>query len=156
MLTTGLGTLRLTANVLPALREGTRDILERLAEEVGATAHLVIAEGDEALAVSVVEPRHTTFHVAYRTGSRTPLGVGALGKALAAAPRGERRALRERGRADPRRQGRRRRPARPRRPLGRSRRGHPRGHGHLAPGRPFVQAAADEMMRSFGPAAAAG
>ena len=89
VLTAGLGTLRLTQNIAPTLRDGARDVLEKLAEDLGATAHLVIAEGEEALAVSVVEPRHTTFHVAYRTGSRTPLGTGALGEALLASRRGE-------------------------------------------------------------------
>lgn len=152
LLTTGLGTLKLTANVLPALREGTRDILERLAEEVGATAHLVIAEGDEALAISVVEPRHTTFHVAYRTGSRTPLNVGALGRALSAARRGERQLYESEGELIPGAKG-----------LVASL----PGLAGLAGGvgvvtlaatdtstwAPFVQAAADEMMRGFGPAA---
>lgn len=89
MLTAGFGTLKLSQNLQPTLREDTREVLEKLAEDLGATAHLVIAEGDEALAVSVVEPRNTTFHVAYRTGSRTPLNQGALGQALLAARRGE-------------------------------------------------------------------
>lgn len=89
VLTAGLGTLRLTQNIAPTLRDGARDVLEKLAEDLGATAHLVIAEGEEAVAVSVVEPRHTTFHVAYRTGSRTPLHTGALGAALLAARKGE-------------------------------------------------------------------
>jgi hypothetical protein len=89
LLTAGLGTLRLTENIAPTLRDGARDVLEKLAEDLGATAHLVIAEGEEAVAVSVVEPRRTTFHVAYRTGSRTPLNQGALGQALLASRRGE-------------------------------------------------------------------
>ena len=88
MLTAGFGTLKLSQNLQSTLREDTRDVLEKLAEDLAATAHLVIAEGDEALAVSVVEPRNTTFHVAYRTGSRTPLTQGALGQALTAARRG--------------------------------------------------------------------
>ncbi len=89
VLTAGFGTLKLSQNLQPTLREDTREVLEKLAEDLGATAHLVIAEGDEALAVSVVEPRNTTFHVAYRNGSRTPLSQGALGQALLAARRGE-------------------------------------------------------------------
>lgn len=90
LLTAGLGTLRLSVNIASTLREGTRDVLERLAGDLGATSHLSIADGDEALAVSVVEPRHTTFHVTYRRGSRTPLHLGALGQAILAAQRGER------------------------------------------------------------------
>lgn len=89
LLTAGLGTLRLSVNVAATLREGTREILENLSEELGATSHLSVADGDEALAVSVVEPRHTTFHVTYRRGSRTPLDLGALGEAILAAQRGE-------------------------------------------------------------------
>lgn len=91
LLTIGVGALRLSENVLPALRESTRDILERLAEKAGATAHLCVADGQEVLAVSVVEPQTTTFHVAYRVGSRTPLGVGALGQAIESARAGQSR-----------------------------------------------------------------
>lgn len=89
LLTAGLGTLALSQNIAPTLRHGSREVLEQLAEDLGATAHLAIVDGEEALAVSVVEPRTTTFHLAYRTGSRTPLGVGALGRALTAARAGE-------------------------------------------------------------------
>lgn len=90
LLTAGLGTLALSANIVPTLRRGSRDVLERLAEELQATAHLVMADGDEALAVSVVEPSATTFHVTYRAGSRTPITLGAIGRALTAADEGRR------------------------------------------------------------------
>ncbi|MGX1805421.1 IclR family transcriptional regulator [Nocardia sp. NPDC055321] len=90
LLSAGLGTLALTQNLVPTLRQGSHEILETLAEQLGATAHLSIADGNEALAVAVVEPRSTTFHVSYRTGSRTPLELGAMGRALVAARRGER------------------------------------------------------------------
>ncbi|SDE03607.1 DNA-binding transcriptional regulator, IclR family [Paracoccus isoporae] len=86
--TVGLGTLRLGENVLPALRESTRPALEKLAERAAATAHFCVADGPDVLAVSVVEPSSTTFHVAYRVGSRTPAGLGALGRAVAAAAEG--------------------------------------------------------------------
>lgn len=88
LLTAGLGTVRLSQNIAPTLRHGSRQVLEKLADELGATAYLAIADGEEALAVSVVEPRATTLHLAYRPGSRTPLGVGALGRALLAAREG--------------------------------------------------------------------
>jgi DNA-binding IclR family transcriptional regulator len=55
-----------------------------LAEDVGATAHLTIADGGEALAVAVVEPSWTSFHVAYRVGSRHDLRRGAAGRAILA------------------------------------------------------------------------
>ncbi|MGI5320934.1 IclR family transcriptional regulator [Actinomadura nitritigenes] len=84
----GLGALQLTQNLHAGLRDTANEYLDRLANEAGATAHLVVADGDDALALAVVEPRGTTFHVAHRVGSRTPLGVGAAGKALVAAREG--------------------------------------------------------------------
>lgn len=89
LLSIGLAALRLTDNIHPALREATHEILVQLAAEAGATAHFCIADGNDALAVAVVEPLSTTFHVAYRVGSRTPAGKGALGRAIQAAGRGE-------------------------------------------------------------------
>ncbi|TCJ96482.1 IclR family transcriptional regulator [Nocardia alba] len=97
LLSAGLGTLALTQNFAPTLRQGSHEILETLAEELGATAHLSIADGDEALAVAVVEPRSTTFHVSYRPGSRTPLELGAVGQALLAARHGERKTFASEG-----------------------------------------------------------
>jgi IclR helix-turn-helix domain len=88
LLSAGLGTLSLSQNLSATLRMGTREILEGLAEELGATAHLSVADGDEALAVAVVEPRNTTFHLSYRVDSRTPIEKGALGQALLAAREG--------------------------------------------------------------------
>ncbi|WP_435745592.1 IclR family transcriptional regulator [Nocardioides sp. SYSU DS0663] len=78
----GLGVLHLAAAVQPVLREVAAPVLRSLAEEVGCTAHLTVAEGEEALAVAVVEPSWTDFHVAYRVGSRHPLGQGAAGRAI--------------------------------------------------------------------------
>ena len=78
----GLGVLHLASAVQPVLRDVALPVLRRLAEEVGCTAHLTVADGDEALALAVVEPSWTDFHVAYRVGSRHPLGQGAAGKAI--------------------------------------------------------------------------
>lgn len=89
LLSIGLGALKLTDNIHPALREATHEILVQLAAEAGATAHFCIADGNDVLAVAVVEPLSTTFHVAYRVGSRTPLDKGALGRAVQAAAVGE-------------------------------------------------------------------
>ncbi|WP_227983269.1 helix-turn-helix domain-containing protein [Nocardia spumae] len=83
------GALMLTENVLGSVREATREILEDLAREAEATAHFCVADGDDVLAVAVVEPPFTTFHVAYRVGARTARGQGALGAAIEAAQRGE-------------------------------------------------------------------
>jgi DNA-binding IclR family transcriptional regulator len=84
----GLGLLGLARRVQPLLREAALPVLRQLAEEVGATAHLTVVDGGEALAVAVVEPSWTDYHVAYRVGSRHPLERGAAGRALLSARRG--------------------------------------------------------------------
>jgi DNA-binding IclR family transcriptional regulator len=78
----GLGVLHLAAAVQPVLRDLAVPILRELAEAVGCTAHLTVSDGDEALALAVVEPSWTDFHVSYRVGSRHPLGIGAAGRAI--------------------------------------------------------------------------
>lgn len=85
----GLGALRLAGRVVPLLREAALPSLRRLAEEVGATAHLTVVDGSDALAVAVVEPSWTDYHVAYRVGSRHPLGQGAAGRAVLVGRTGE-------------------------------------------------------------------
>jgi DNA-binding IclR family transcriptional regulator len=80
----GVGVLHLARRAQPLLADGAAPALRRLAEQVGATAHLTVAEGGEAVAVAVVEPSWTSFHVAYRTGSRHPLERGAAGQAILA------------------------------------------------------------------------
>ena len=79
----GLGVLHLASAVQPLLRDQAVPVLRSLAEAIGSTAHLTVADGDEALALAVVEPTWTDFHVAYRVGSRHPLSQGAAGKAIA-------------------------------------------------------------------------
>lgn len=83
----GLGVLRLGRQVHPLVREAALPALRSLAEEVGATAHLTLVDGNEALAVAVVEPSWTDYHVAYRTGFRHPLDRGAAGRAILAGRR---------------------------------------------------------------------
>jgi len=85
----GAGVLHLARRAQPLLADAALPGLRRLAEQVGATAHLTIAEGDEAVAAVVVEPSWTQFHVAYRTGSRHPLSRGAAGRAILAARAGQ-------------------------------------------------------------------
>ena len=88
----GLGILALARGVQPVLRDLAGPVLRALAEEIGATAHLTIADGGEALAVSVVEPTWTDFHVGYRVGARHPLEQGAAGKAILLGRRAQGRA----------------------------------------------------------------
>ena len=80
----GVGVLHLARRAQPLVADAARPALRALAERVGATAHLTVAEGTEAVALVVVEPSWTQFHVAYRTGSRHPLELGAAGRAILA------------------------------------------------------------------------
>ncbi|KES07173.1 IclR family transcriptional regulator [Streptomyces toyocaensis] len=84
----GLGVLRLGRQVHPLVREAAMPALRSLAEDIGATAHLTLVDGAEALAVAVVEPSWTDYHVAYRAGFRHPLDRGAAGKAILSARQG--------------------------------------------------------------------
>ena len=86
----GLGVLRLGAAVQPVLREIAVPVLRELAEAVGCTAHLTIADGEEALALAVVEPSWTDYHVGYRVGSRHQLAQGAAGRAILLGRAGDR------------------------------------------------------------------
>jgi len=69
----------------PQVIAAARPVLLDLARTSGATAHLSVAEGDECVAVEVVEPPGSVMHVAYRVGSRHPLDRGAAGRAILAA-----------------------------------------------------------------------
>ncbi|GAA4611409.1 IclR family transcriptional regulator [Saccharopolyspora hordei] len=86
----GLGVLWLAGRVLPQLRVASLPALRSLAEQVGATVHLTVADGSEAQAVAVVEPSWTSYHVSYRVGSRHPVHRGAAGRAVDLPPGGPR------------------------------------------------------------------
>lgn len=85
----GAGVLQLARRAQPLLAEGALPALRRLAEQAGATAHLTVVEGGEGVALAVVEPSWTSFHVAYRAGSRHPLERGAAGRAILAGRAGD-------------------------------------------------------------------
>ena len=78
----GLGLLHLTGRIHRLLALAATPVLRALSEDVGATAHLSVADGSEALAVAVVEPTWTDYHVAYRVGARHALERGAAGRAI--------------------------------------------------------------------------
>ena len=78
----GLALLHLGGGGQRLLQQAAGPVLRALAQDVGATAHLTIADGTEAVAVAVVEPSWTDFHVAYRVGARHPLERGAAGRAI--------------------------------------------------------------------------
>lgn len=81
----GMAMLALGRQVQPVVRDTALPALRLLAEAVGATAVLTIVDGQEALAAVVVEPARSDVHVAYRSGLRHPLEVGAGGRAILAA-----------------------------------------------------------------------
>lgn len=83
----GPGVTRWAHARMPLLRDAAVPVLRVLADRVGATAHLTVVDGGEALAVAVVEPSWTDFHVSYRVGARHPLERGAAGRAILAGRR---------------------------------------------------------------------
>ena len=84
----GLAITRLSARCCRCCARGPCPPCAPLADEVGATAHLTVVDGGEALAIAVVEPSWTSYHVAYRIGTRHALDRGAAGRAILAARRG--------------------------------------------------------------------
>lgn len=80
----GLGLIELASRVRPRLQEVAAPILLELADRLEATTALTIRDGDEAVVATVLEPRSTHMHLAYRPGLRHPVGVGAPGIALLA------------------------------------------------------------------------
>src|SRR5215471_18175511 len=93
----GPATAGLTTALRADLQQTARPHLCALAESTGATSHLTIRDGSDAVSIAVVEPQQAQMHVAYRIGSRHPLTVAAAGMAiLIGGPpqRGERVAIR--------------------------------------------------------------
>ncbi|SDR00286.1 MULTISPECIES: IclR family transcriptional regulator [Actinopolyspora] len=78
----GLGVLWLAGKVVPQLRFAALPALRALAERVGATVHLTVADGNEAQAIAVVEPSWTSYHISYRVGTRHSVQRGAAGRAV--------------------------------------------------------------------------
>jgi len=78
----GFGMMAFRNAYLPELKSRATPALTRLADASGATAHLTIADGEDAVALLVVEPSRSDLHVAYRVGARHRLDTGAAGKAI--------------------------------------------------------------------------
>jgi DNA-binding IclR family transcriptional regulator len=81
----GSGIAALASGIHTTLRVAAEPILRELAEQLGATITLLVAEGDEAVALSVVSPARSPYHLAFSTGGRHPIGRAAGGVALLAA-----------------------------------------------------------------------
>jgi DNA-binding IclR family transcriptional regulator len=67
------------------LREMCAPVLRQLADRTQATAALLVAEGEEQVAVSVLLPARVAYHLSFEQGSRYPIARGAAGLALLAA-----------------------------------------------------------------------
>jgi DNA-binding IclR family transcriptional regulator len=79
------GLLDLRAAAYESLSHAARPRLAQLADELGATASLLVPEQDEAVALLVVSPRRTLYRLAFDEGSRHPLDRAAGGLALRSA-----------------------------------------------------------------------
>lgn len=85
----GVAALSLARQMQPMIRDAAVPVLRRLAESLGATAHLTLLEGTDGLVVAVMEPARTDVHVAMRVGARHPAERSIAGRAaLASRPTG--------------------------------------------------------------------
>jgi DNA-binding IclR family transcriptional regulator len=79
----GAGLVPLAEPVERDLRDLALPLLEDLADEIGATAHLVAQEDEEHVrALLVVEPRNASVHVAFRAGQLDTIHRGSAGVAI--------------------------------------------------------------------------
>lgn len=81
----GLAFFTLAERVRPRLLDVARPVLREVTAEVDATACLVVAEQDVAVAIAVVEPPGSGARFSYGIGNRDPIDRGAAGIALLAA-----------------------------------------------------------------------
>jgi DNA-binding IclR family transcriptional regulator len=80
------------------LRQHSVPTLRALADELGTTVSLLVAEGDQQVAIAVIVPSQVFYQLSFHEGSRHPLERGAAGIALLASmpPRpGERDLVRQ-------------------------------------------------------------
>lgn len=66
------------------VRQVSLPILRALADDLGTTVSLLIAEGDQQVAIAVIVPSHVAYQLSFHEGSRYPLDRGAAGIALLA------------------------------------------------------------------------
>lgn len=69
---------------LPTLRDVAIPVMRTLADRLQSTISLFVEQGDEALAISMVEPTTAVHHIAFKPGMRTPLDRGAAAYAIRA------------------------------------------------------------------------
>lgn len=78
------GVVALARDYQPELRNASRPVLEKLAESLGVTACLFIEDGNEIVAVQVVEPQTDGIRLSFKMGSRHPIDLGSAAYAIAA------------------------------------------------------------------------
>lgn len=66
------------------VRQLSLPTLRALADELSTTVSLLIAEGDQQVAIAVIVPSHVAYQLSFHEGSRYPLERGAAGIALLA------------------------------------------------------------------------
>jgi DNA-binding IclR family transcriptional regulator len=66
------------------VRQLSLPTLRALADDLGTTVSLLVAEGDEQVAIAVIVPTQVAYQLAFHEGSRYPLDRGAAGIALLA------------------------------------------------------------------------
>lgn len=81
----GLVFFTLAEQLRPRLLDVARPVLHDLTNRLNATACLVVAESERAVAIAVIEPSGPGPHFSYGVGNRDPLDRGAAGIALLAA-----------------------------------------------------------------------
>ena len=81
----GGGLIGLASGLQSTLRDTAVPIMRELAEELESTVVLLVREGEEVVGIAVAAPVNATYHLAFRTGSRHPLGRGSAGICLLSA-----------------------------------------------------------------------
>jgi DNA-binding IclR family transcriptional regulator len=66
------------------VRQLSLPTLRGLADELGSTVSLLVAEGDQQVAIAVIVPTNVFYQLSFHEGSRYPLELGAAGIALLA------------------------------------------------------------------------
>jgi DNA-binding IclR family transcriptional regulator len=66
------------------VRQLSLPTLRALADELGTTVSLLMAEGDQQVAIAVIVPTQVAYQLSFHEGSRYPLNRGAAGIALLA------------------------------------------------------------------------
>lgn len=69
---------------LPTLRDVAGPIMRSLADRLESTVSLFVEQGQEAVAISLVEPTTASHHIAFKPGMRTSLTHGAAAYAILA------------------------------------------------------------------------